>query len=160
MPAASFIPRRSLVAALAGLAGLAATAAAGAQQPAAASPLRRPPLRQACLPAAPSRANPAGRWPHTVTGANGSATIYQPQVISWNEHRTLSTRTAIGITTAGASAPILGVVEVTFATPHRLAERIVILSDPQLVSAKFPSVDATRAAQFEARIREALRGHG
>ena len=54
-------------------------------------------------------AQPPGTWPHTITGDGGTATVYQPQVISWPEHRTLNTRIAIGITPTGAKAPILGV---------------------------------------------------
>ncbi len=108
----------------------------------------------ALLPEAP------GRWPHIVTGANGSATIYQPQVISWPERRTLNTRAAIGLTPTGAKAAILGVIEVAFATQTDLPERTVVLSEPRLVSARFPSVDAERQAQFETRIREALANMG
>lgn len=105
-------------------------------------------------------ADAPGRWPHEITTATGSATIYQPQVIAWNDRRTLSTRVAIGLTPTGTKTPILGVIEVTFATDTNLAERTVVLSQPQLVSARFPSVDAARAAQFEARIRDALAGMG
>ncbi len=149
MPASSSARRRSCIAAAVALASIVAAISAVAQQPATA-------------PAAGSAlaGNPAGSWPHVVTSPNGSATIYQPQVISWSERRSLSTRIAIGITPAGVSAPILGVIEVNFATRTDLPERTVILSDPQLVSAKFPSVDAARAAQLEARIRETLLGMG
>jgi len=113
--------------------------------------------------AAPLSSMPAEgpeRWPHTVSGANGTATIYQPQVISWPERKTLNTRIAIGITPAGAKAPILGVIEVAFTSQVELAERSVTLTQPQLASARFPSVDAARAAQFEARIRNALASMG
>ena len=98
----------------------------------------------------------AGNWPHTVQGSGGSATIYQPQVISWPDHRVLNTRIAIGITPAGAKAPILGVIEVAFDTRTELMERTVVLTNPRLVSVSFPSVDAAQSAQFEQRIRAAL----
>ena len=84
--------------------------------------------------AAPAQARaPAPRplpdtWPHTVTGENGTATIYQPQVIAWPEHRTLTARVAIGVTPNGAKAPLFGVVEVAFDTQTELAERTVVLT--------------------------------
>ena len=109
---------------------------------------------------APAPAPSADTWPHTVTGENGTATIYQPQVIAWPEHRTLTARIAIGVTPNGAKAPLFGVVEVAFDTQTELAERTVVLTQPRLVSAKFPSADATQGAQFEARIRAALAAMG
>ncbi len=132
--------------------------AAGGQapQPATAAPAAAPAV------AAPAMASPEGptNWPHTVSGANGSATIYQPQVISWPDHRTLNTRIALGITPAGAKAAILGVIEVAFTTQVELADRAVVLTEPRLTSAKFPSVDPSQAAQFEDRIKGALANLG
>ena len=98
----------------------------------------------------------ADTWPHTVAGANGTATVYQPQVVAWPEHRTLTARVAVGVTPNGAKAPMFGVVEVAFDTQTELAERTVILTAPRLVSAKFPSADAAQGAQIEERIREVL----
>ena len=124
-----------------------------------------PPKTAAPSPAAPPSAAPASPraasggvnpWPHVVTGDNGTATIYQPQVISWPERRTLNARIAMGITPTGAKAPILGVIEVAFDTRTELAERTVILTDPKLVSSRFPSADAAQAAQIEGRIKSAL----
>ncbi len=95
-------------------------------------------------------------WPHVIAGEAGTATVYQPQVISWPDRRTLNARVAIGITPNGARAPVLGVIEVAFATRANLAERTVLLTEPRLLSAHFPSVDAAQAAQFEERIKAAL----
>jgi hypothetical protein len=91
-----------------------------------------------------------------VTGENGTATIYQPQVISWPDRRTLNARVAMGITPTGAKTPILGVIEVAFDTRTELAERTVILTDPKLISSRFPSADTAQAAQIEGRIKSAL----
>jgi len=138
----------------AGAPAAAPSAASTSAAPAAAASARPSGATSSLVPDAP------GRWPHTVTAANGSATIYQPQVISWPERRTLNTRLAIGLTPTGAKAATLGVIEVAFASQVDLPERTVILSEPRLVTAKFPSVDAARQAQFETRIREALAGMG
>lgn len=105
-------------------------------------------------------ADPATRWPHTVTGPNGTATIYQPQVVSWPDQRTLNTRVAVGITPNGAPKATLGVVEIAFTTHTDLAERTVVLTEPRLVKAQFPSLDAAGQARFEERIREALTNLG
>ena len=92
-----------------------------------------------------------------VTGENGTATIYQPQVISWPERKTLNARIAIGVTPTGAKAPILGVIEVAFATQTELAERTVVLTDPQARVVALSVGDAAQAAQFEARIKTRAR---
>ncbi|MEO8509478.1 MAG: hypothetical protein ABI593_17765, partial [Betaproteobacteria bacterium] len=131
------------LAAVGGATAAPAPTAAAARSPAAA------PTRVQSSPAATT-------WPHTVAGANGTATIYQPQVMSWPEHRTLNARIAIGITPNGAKSPTLGVIEVAFATQTELAERTVVLTEPRLVSSRFPSVDGAQSAQFEDRIRAAL----
>src|SRR5262245_21352044 len=47
-------------------------------------------------------------WPHTCRTPAGTATIYQPQVIAWPEHRTLETRIAVEILPNGAKVPFAG----------------------------------------------------
>jgi len=47
-------------------------------------------------------------WPHTVTVEGASATIYQPQAISWPDHETLTARAAIAVTPAAAVAGSAG----------------------------------------------------
>ncbi len=110
-------------------------------------------------PAAPraAAAKPvAGTWPHTVDTGAGVATVYQPQVIAWPERQTLNARAVIGITPKGASAPMLGTMEMAFATSTDLANRVVTLSEARLVSTHFPSLEAARAAAIGERIRDAL----
>ena len=106
--------------------------------------------------AAPDR----GTWPHTVAGEAGSATIYQPQVISWPERQALNARVAIGITPNGAKAPILGTIDVAFARQTDLARRSVALTDAKLVATRFPSADTAQATRFEAAIKRALANMG
>ena len=135
-------------------------AVSGAVAPSAAATTAVPSV--AAAPSSPPAASASGMdaWPHTVTSDKGSAIIYQPQVISWPEHRTLNARIAIGITPTGAKSPVLGVIEVAFATQTNLAQRTVVLTEPRLVSSRFPSLDAARAAQFEERIRASLAALG
>ena len=133
---------------------LQAVSGASAAAPKPAAPAgAAPPAAPAAPRAATGGSNP---WPHVVTGENGTATIYQPQVISWPDRRTLNARVAMGITPTGAKTPILGVIEVAFDTRTELAERTVILTDPKLISSRFPSADTAQAAQIEGRIKSAL----
>ena len=107
--------------------------------------------------AGPVQAQPAPSWPHSVTGPNGaSVTVYQPQAISWPEHKTLATRAAIAITPKGAKTPTLGTVEVSFATTTDPAARSVTLDAPTLTATHFPSLDTEQAQQLEQRIKAAL----
>ena len=87
-------------------------------------------------------------WPHAFTGDNGSALVYQPQVISWPDRGTLNTRMAIAITPAGAKTPVLGTIQVAFDTQTNFDTRYVTLSNPKLVSTQFPALDTNRAVQF------------
>ena len=107
-------------------------AAAAAPRAAAAADIRAPAAAAAAPAQAQAPAPVADTWPHTVTGENGTATIYQPQVIAWPEHRTLTARVAIGVTPNGAKTPLFGVVEVAFDTQTELAERTVVLTAPRL----------------------------
>jgi hypothetical protein len=121
---------------------------AAGRAPAAAAP--------SSAPLATTAQSAPAAWPHTVSGTNGTATIYEPQVISWTDRKTLNARIAIGITPTGAASPTFGVIEVAFTTQAELTDRTVVLTDPRLTSAKFPAADSVQAARFEERIRGAL----
>jgi hypothetical protein len=97
------------------------------------------------------------QWPHTIAGPNGSsAVVYQPQPTSWPEHQSLTARAAIAITPQGAKSPILGTLDLAFATRTDPDTRTVILTEPRLIQSHFPSVDTERAARIEAKIKEVL----
>jgi hypothetical protein len=99
---------------------------------------------------------PEDTWPHTMTTPQGTATVHQPQVVSWPGFKTLNARTALGIQPAGAKQPTLGTIDIAFDTTTDLQERMVTLTAPRLVASSFPSLDAARAAQVDERIRAAL----
>ncbi len=123
----------------------------------AAAPVAAPAARAPAPPAAGGGVNP---WPHIITGDGGTATVYQPQVISWPEWRMLNTRIAIGITPTGTKVAALGTIEVAFASSADLDTREVTLTNPQLLSTRFPSLDATQTARLEDRIKTMLAGMG
>ena len=82
---------------------LQAVATSSAPAPAKAS---APPPAASAAP--PGMSDSPTAWPHVVRGQNATATIYQPQVVSWPEHRTLNARMAIGFTPTGANIAING----------------------------------------------------
>lgn len=95
-------------------------------------------------------------WPHTLNGPGGSATIYQPQVISWPRQTTLNARAAVAVTRKGDKRQILGKGEVTAQTSTDFATRSVTLSDIRLVSSRFSVLDTGEAARLDARLRAAM----
>jgi hypothetical protein len=95
-------------------------------------------------------------WPHTITEGGATATINEPQAISWPDLTTLTARAAVSITPAGAKTPFYGTIEMSVATDVDLGTRSVILTGTKLLSAQFPTLDAARLDQIEARIREVM----
>jgi len=77
------------------------------------------PAPQAQQAAAPR----AAAWPHTLNENGATVEVYQPQAISWPDHGTLNARAAMSITRPGSKTPILGTVEVAFATKTDMATR-------------------------------------
>jgi hypothetical protein len=109
----------------------------------------------ACVLVASPRAHAAevASWPHTVTGDDGSATIYTPQAISWPDLHTLTARAAVAITPEGAQAPFFGTIELSVTTDADLTTRTVTLTAPKLISTNFPTLDADHVAKLEERVR-------
>jgi hypothetical protein len=128
----------------------------GASSPSAAAPAASP----AKAAAAPAASAAAGRWPHTVQGERGSATVYQPQVIAWPDRQKLETRAAVAITPTGAKTASYGTIDVSFVTATDLASRTVTLSQPQLVAVRFPTLANEQTAAIEERVRTTLAGLG
>ena len=101
-----------------------------------------------------------GEWPHVIAGPGGTATIYQPQIVSWPERRVLNTRIAVGITPPGANNATFGVIEVAFLSSADLDARTVALIRPRLISAHFPSLDSERETSLQQKIKSALDSMG
>src|SRR5262249_1638960 len=70
----------------------------------------------------------------------------------------LDARAAVAITPSGAKEPVLGTLEFNVATTVDLASRTVVLSDPKLVTSRFPSLDTQQAGRLDTAIRAALPG--
>jgi hypothetical protein len=61
-------------------------------------------------------AMPAASWPHTITTNEATIVVYQPQVITWKEYRTLEVRMAVAVTRQGTMKPVLGAVDASVDT--------------------------------------------
>ena len=114
-----------------------------------------PPARAATGPGGESQIETAV-WPHTITESDGSATVYEPQAISWPDLKTLTARAAVSVTPAGAAKPFLGTIELSVTTQADLDTRSVTITDPKLISSHFPALDAAQAARVEAHIRAVM----
>jgi hypothetical protein len=122
----------------------------------AAAGVAPPPLAARTAPAQSLALPLDATWPHTVSADGASAVIYQPQIVSWPDQATLNTHVALGITPAGAKTPVLGTIEVAFASAADLGTRLVTLTDPKLTATRFPTLDTGQAVRFESGIRAAL----
>ena len=98
----------------------------------------------------------AASWPHTIVKDGATVTIYQPQATAWPDRKRLTARAALAITGPKKPRPVMGSIELTLATSVDEAAGIVHLSDPQLISSQFPSLDTQQAVALEAKIRAAL----
>jgi hypothetical protein len=95
-------------------------------------------------------------WPHSLTVNGSNVVVYQPQAIDWPNHETLSTREAIAITLPGEKTPLLGTTEISFSTQTDAVTGNVILSNPQLLTSHFPTLDTAQAGRIEQQIRAGL----
>jgi hypothetical protein len=112
--------------------------------------------QQGAMPqAAPAQAG-FSAWPHTLVRDGATVTVYQPQATAWPERKRLSARAALSIVRPGEKHPLMGTIDLSLATAVDAAAHVVNLSDPQLISTHFPSLDTQQAAALEAKVRAAL----
>src|SRR5262245_59556849 len=99
---------------------------------------------------------PPPSWPHTITTADATIVVYQPQVMAWQEYRALEVRMAVAVTQQGTQQPILGVLEMSVGTQTDFDTRSVIVSNRQLRSSRFPSLETGQAAAMEQLMQRAM----
>jgi len=120
-----------------------------------AEPVPEPASSEAASPVkAPTPGSPL--WPHTLENGGASVTIYQPQVLSWPEQKRISVRAAVAITPKDAGKPFLGTIELEGDTAVDLANRDVTISRLALTGSHFPTLDTSRAAAVEQKMRSAV----
>ena len=95
-------------------------------------------------------------WPHTLENGGASVTIYQPQVLSWPEQKRILMHAAVAITPKDAGKPFLGTIELEGDTAVDLADRDVTISHLALTGSHFPTLDTSRAAEVDQKMRAAV----
>jgi len=112
--------------------------------------------QQSGIPQAAAAQAGFSAWPHTLVRDGATVTVYQPQATGWPERKRLSARAALSIVRPGEKHPLMGTIDLSLATAVDAGAGVVNLSDPQLISTHFPSLDTQQAAALEAKVRAAL----
>src|SRR5271166_6302107 len=94
-------------------------------------------------------------WPRTITKPNGTLVLYQPQVDDWKNYTEVDVRMAFTITPTGGKQQV-GALTGTMQSAVNMDTRTVFLSNPQITSVVFPSLDPATAAQLDPVVRTFL----
>jgi hypothetical protein len=103
------------------------------------------------IPAAAASAPAASAWPKTFEKDGTQITVYQPQLKSWEKYLTLTADTAIAITPKDGKQ-FLGVISWRANTLADVGTRSVYVSDIQVISSRFPTLDPAHEAEVQERI--------
>ncbi|MFZ0312172.1 MAG: hypothetical protein WAL85_05650 [Candidatus Korobacteraceae bacterium] len=102
-----------------------------------------------------SPAQDPGAWPRQITKPGGTIVLYQPQVDDWENYQQVDARMAFSLTPTGGKSQV-GVITVQLKSAVNMDDHTVLLSDPQITSVTFPSLDPATAAQLEQTVRTFL----
>ena len=91
-------------------------------------------------------------WPRQITKPAGKLVLYQPQVDDWQNFQQLDGRMAFAITPTGGKTHV-GVVSVRMQSAVDIDAHTVFLSNPQITSVSFPSLDPATTAQMDQLVR-------
>ena len=94
-------------------------------------------------------------WPRQITKPSGKLVYYQPQVDAWTNYQTLDARLAFTITPTDGKTHV-GVLTVQLQTTVNMDTHTVLLSNPQITSVTFPSLDPATSSQMESLVRAYL----
>jgi len=112
------------------------------------------------LLAAPGVPAPAGSapvnvpWPKVFDRNGSHIVVYQPQVKSWRSYRSLIADTALSVMQPGGSKPILGVISWHADTITNVSTRTVFVQNIEVVSSRFPSLDAAQETAMQQKVRQ------
>jgi hypothetical protein len=111
------------------------------------------PLLQAS-PAAPAATPYVSPWPRAFDRNGAHVIVYQPQVKSWRAYRSLIADTAVSIQQGDNNKPILGVISWHADTITDVNSRNVFVRNIEVVSSRFPALDASAEAAMQQRVRQ------
>lgn len=106
------------------------------------------------LPSVVSMAQDPG-WPRTIIQPGGTLVLYQPQVDDWKNYQVVDVRMAFTITPTGGKQQV-GALTGTMQSTVNMDTHTVFLSDPQITSVVFPSLDPADAARLDPLVRTFL----
>ena len=94
-------------------------------------------------------------WPREKSNANAAIIYYQPQLDEWKDYRQLEARMAVSIRQK-TGHPTVGVVYLRARTDANLDTRNVVLSQLEITSTKFPSLDQAGASAMDQLVKTFL----
>jgi hypothetical protein len=94
-------------------------------------------------------------WPREKTNAGGTIIYYQPQLDEWKDYRELVGRMAVSIRPK-TGQPTVGVVYLRARTDANLDTRNVVLSQLEITSTRFPSLDQAGAEAMDQLVKTFL----
>ncbi len=94
-------------------------------------------------------------WPRQITKPGGKVVLYQPQVDDWTNYQQVNARMAFTLTPTGGKSHV-GVVTVQLQSAINMDAHTVFLSDPQITSIAFPSLDPATTTQMDQLMRTFL----
>ena len=96
-----------------------------------------------------------GGWPRTIIKPGGTLVLYQPQIDAWKDYQEVDSRMAFTITPTGGKQQV-GALTGTMQSAINLDTHTVVLTNPQITSVVFPSLDPTTAAPLESLVKTFL----
>ncbi len=94
-------------------------------------------------------------WPRQLNKEGATLILYQPQIDSWNNFKDLDWRFAFSLTPPRGK-PVVGVGTMHATTDVNPENDMVVLTNLQVKSINFPSLDASSAAQMDQLARTFL----
>jgi hypothetical protein len=94
-------------------------------------------------------------WPREKSTVDGTIIYYQPQLDEWKDYRQLEARMAVSIRPKRGQ-PTVGVVYLRARTDANLDTRNVVLSQLEITSTRFPSLDEPSAAAMDQLVKTFL----
>ena len=119
---------------------------------AGAMPVARGAAAVKALPAAATAVNASG-WPRVIDRNGYHVIVYQPQLKTWTQYRTLTADTAMSLTSADGKQ-VVGVVTWEANTIANVATRMVFIDRFKVISSRFPGLPADQEAAMQAKMAQ------
>ena len=95
-------------------------------------------------------------WPRRYSNGTASLVVYQPQVDSWSDFKTLTGRCAVALTEVGGREPVYGTFRFEGDTLVDTTQRIVLMRNIRAADMRFPGAPGGRSSQLADLTRKLL----